>query len=232
MEQAGKKYELTSDVIEVGGRKLFRIKALRDFANVKAGDLGGYIEKEENLSHEGNCWIGGDAMLFGYASVSEGAQVYEYAVVRGNARVYGNAKVRGGAKVSGNTYVYGDAHLGDHAHVSGNAKVGGNAMVSGEARVRGNVCVVDHTHVGGDAKVCGNADYVTVRGFGSEYRTTTFYIQKEGSIGVQCGCFNGNLTQFREQVKKTHGDTKFAKEYLMIADLMELHFCMKAKENH
>ena len=30
--------------------------------------------------------------------------------------------------------------------------------------------------------------------------------------------------QFREIVKKTHGDSKYAKEYLAIADLMELHF--------
>lgn len=94
MEKAGKKYELTSDVIEVGGRKLFRIKALRNFANVKAGDLGGYIEKEENLSHEGNCWVGGDAW------------VYEDAEVRGNAVVRDNAKVYGNAKVSGIVYGY------------------------------------------------------------------------------------------------------------------------------
>ena len=30
--------------------------------------------------------------------------------------------------------------------------------------------------------------------------------------------------QFREIVKKTHGDSKYAKEYLAIADLMKLHF--------
>ena len=41
---------------------------------------------------------------------------------------------------------------------------------------------------------------------------------------MQCGCFYGDLTQFREIVKETHGDSKRAKEYLAIADLMELHF--------
>ena len=41
---------------------------------------------------------------------------------------------------------------------------------------------------------------------------------------IQCGCFYGDLAQFREIVKKTHGDSKYAKEYLAIADLMELHF--------
>lgn len=39
-----KKFELTNETIEYLGRTLHRIRALRDFSNVKAGDLGGYIE--------------------------------------------------------------------------------------------------------------------------------------------------------------------------------------------
>ncbi|MBB4077294.1 hypothetical protein GGR08_001625, partial [Bartonella fuyuanensis] len=31
-------------------------QALKDFDDIKAGDLGGFIEKEVNLSHDGNCW--------------------------------------------------------------------------------------------------------------------------------------------------------------------------------
>ena len=52
-----KKYELTEEAIVVDGHKLHRIRALKDFADVKAGDLGGYVESEDNLSHEGNCWV-------------------------------------------------------------------------------------------------------------------------------------------------------------------------------
>ena len=44
-----KKYELTGDFIEILGRKLYRIRALRDFSYVKTGDLGGYIENENNF---------------------------------------------------------------------------------------------------------------------------------------------------------------------------------------
>lgn len=43
------------------------------------------------------------------------------------------------------------------------------------------------------------------------------------ALNLLCGCFYGDLAQFREIVKKTHGDSKYAKEYLAIADLMELH---------
>jgi hypothetical protein len=38
---------------------------------------------------------------------------------------------------------------------------------------------------------------------------------------VRCGCFYGTLAEFREKVKERHGDSRTAKEYLMLADLME-----------
>ena len=56
------KYELTGTFkINFFGKKVFQIKALISFGNVKAGDLGGYIEKEDNLSHKGNAWVSGNA---------------------------------------------------------------------------------------------------------------------------------------------------------------------------
>ena len=52
-----KKYELTEEVMEYEGVILHRIKALKDFGDVKKGDLGGWIKSEENLSQEGLCWV-------------------------------------------------------------------------------------------------------------------------------------------------------------------------------
>ena len=65
-----KKYELTTNTKMRFGRKLFQIKALVSFGDVAAGDLGGYIEKEENLSHDGNAWVSGDARVSGDAGGS------------------------------------------------------------------------------------------------------------------------------------------------------------------
>lgn len=154
-----KKFELISEfVTNVFGKKLFRIKALVAFGDVSAGELGGFVEKEENLSNNGDAWV------------------------------YGDARVYGDAQVSGNAQVYGDAR------------------------------------VSGDARVYGDADYAVVTGFGHCFRATTFFRCKDKILRVQCGCFYGDLAQFREIVKKTHGVSKYAKEYLAIADLMELHF--------
>lgn len=75
-----KKYELGKEKC-FGGAKLRRVVALRDFGDVKKGDIGGWIESEHNLSHNGNCWVDDDAR------------------VSGNARVFGNALVSGKAKI-------------------------------------------------------------------------------------------------------------------------------------
>ena len=147
-----KKFELTTEFKISLGVKLFRIRALVDFGYIKAGELGGWIESENNLSQSGNAWVSGDA------------------------RVFGNAEV------SGDAWVF------------------------------------------GDAEVSGNADYAIAQGFESEFRATTFFRLKGGNVGVKCGSFYGTLDEFREKVKETHGETKRAKEYLMLADLMEYRF--------
>ena len=95
-----KKYKLVKDDTIKFDRTLYRIKALRDFGIVKAGDLGGYIEKEENLSHYGNCWVFSDASVYGNAQVRDNAEVYGNAEVFGNALLFGNAQVRGDAYIS------------------------------------------------------------------------------------------------------------------------------------
>lgn len=94
----------------------------------------------------------------------------------------------------------------------------GNAWVYGNARVCGDAWVC------GDAEVHGDAHYATAKGFGSEFRNTTFFRLKDGGIGVRCGCFQGTLAQFRERVRGTYPEGKKGKEYLMLADLMEYRF--------
>lgn len=59
-----KKYELTEETFTVFGKTLYRIRAVRDFGSVKTGEFGGYIEKEENLSHFGDAWVYGNAEVF------------------------------------------------------------------------------------------------------------------------------------------------------------------------
>ena len=104
-----KKYELTDETITIGNHTLHRIRALRDFGNVKAGELGGFVESEKNLSHYNDCWIADNARVYGDAWVRDNALVYGDAWVRDNALVYDNARVYGNALVCGDALVCGNA---------------------------------------------------------------------------------------------------------------------------
>ena len=104
-----KKYELLKDdSVRIGDYILYRIKALKDFDTIKKGDLGGYIEKESNLSHDGNCWVSGSARVFGNAEVSGSAWVHGNAIVSDNARVSNDAEVSSNARVFCNAEVSGN----------------------------------------------------------------------------------------------------------------------------
>ena len=219
-----KKYELTTNTKMCFGRKLYQIKALKDFGDVKAGDLGGYIEKEENLSQDGIAWVFDNACVYDNAQIYDGAQIYD------NVCVYGNAYVYGDAKVFGNACVYDDAEVFDNAQVYGDAKVFGdacvcdNAEVFDNARALGNTQVYDATWIHCDAQISSNADYICFKGFGSENRNTIMFKTKNGDVYVCCGCFEGSLKEFEEKVKETHGNTKYAKEYLACIEVAKIHF--------
>ena len=137
-EQVNRKYEFVEGgTIYVKGSILKRIRAIRDFGNIKKGDLGRYIEKEENLSHEGNCWVDGDAKAYGDFSV------YENALITGSARVYGGAEVYENVQVCGDAEVYGYAKVYGEAEVYGDTKVCVAAIISQNARLCGDVTVTD-----------------------------------------------------------------------------------------
>ena len=67
------KYEL----IELGqedGQTFYTVRALRDFGAVKAGDEGGVVNGEHNLSHKGDCWPDEFSSVFGQARLEDNAQ--------------------------------------------------------------------------------------------------------------------------------------------------------------
>lgn len=120
-----KKYELTNETKGFGTRTLYRIRALRDIPKheVVAGDLGGWVESESNLSQSGDSWVSDDAYVSGNAWVYGNAHVSGDAIVSGRARVYGNAWVHGDARATGDAHVYGDSIVSGHACVSGDARL-------------------------------------------------------------------------------------------------------------
>jgi len=121
-----KKYELSKDeTIEHKGKTLYRIIALISVSfDIVRGDRGGFVESEDNLSQEGECWIYDDAKVFGKAAV------FGDAVVCQNAQVYKNAIISENAVISGNTKVYGHAKVSKTHKIRGTSRICGDSFLS------------------------------------------------------------------------------------------------------
>ena len=217
-----KKYELTPSDIE----GLFRIKALKDFNDVKKGDIGGYVESEKNLSQLGDCWIYDNAKVYdnafvmGNAEVCDNAQVCDNAFVMGNAEVCDNAQVCGKAKVYGNARVCDDAIVRDDARVFANAQIYDNAVVVGNAKVCDNAQIYDdaivrddtivcgdtevsgNTEVSGDAIISSDKDYIVFKNWWSSGR---FFTWTRSNNMWKVGCFYGTG---EELIAKAYKDSK------------------------
>ena len=195
-----KKYEL----IPSNREGFYRVKALRDFNDVKKGDIGGYVEGENNLSQDGNCWI------------------YDNAVVRGDAVVIGKAIVCDNARIRGNAIVRDNARVLVNARVFGNAIIQDNAVVRGDARIFDNVIVRDNVIIGGDAQICGDAiissdrDYIVFKNWWSSGR---YFTWTRSNNMWTVGCFYGTG---EELIAKAYKDSEESgREYEKIVKYVE-----------
>lgn len=128
-----KKYEITNKSIEFEGKTLYRIKALHDFNDVKTGDLGGFVESEDNLSNCDKCWIYDDAKVFCDAVVRDNAKVRNNAVLCDKAMAIENAEVSGNARLNGNSYARQHSTVTDNARLTMNAQAWGYATINDDA---------------------------------------------------------------------------------------------------
>ena len=157
------------------GITLKRIKAAKDFIPgiddrclfqdhpiVKKGELGGWIESEENLSQEDTCWVEDDAMVFDNAKVMENAIISGNAIICDNALVGGNAIIRENANVAEDARVYdharifGDANIGEKSFICDCAEISGRANIEGKARISGNAKIYGWCFISGKVRICGN----------------------------------------------------------------------------
>jgi len=194
-----KKYELTPQKMTIKkGLTLHRIRALRDFACVKRGDLGGWVESERNLATDYNlAWVSGNARVYGAARVEGDAWVSENSQVYGQALVNEDASVEGNARVYGHSMISDCANLGENARVCGEARVIGNAKILGEAQIYEEAMISGYAVIRDNAKAYGNAKvYGEVNLFGDAETCAEAVIRGKAYIGgdVKIQCTNDYVT--------------------------------------
>lgn len=174
------KYEI-SEIAHPRYPWLHRIRALREFRpGVLPGDLGGYVQSEENLSQEDVCWIFDDAIACEGCLVDQQAIIADSVVVRGSAFVSGTVTVRGNAVIDDHAILMAGMVRGN-AHVAGTAEIVAS-MESGEAPlVEGHVSV--YGDVTGAVKVKDTA--VILPGVTIDNPTKDVFVVQQDKVTVE-----------------------------------------------
>lgn len=240
-----KKYKLTDETITIGSATLHRIEALRSFGSVKKGDKGGFIESEDNLSHEGDSWVYDKAKVFNKAKVLNNAAVRKNATVRNNAIVADyaeisdyaivrdNALVNGDAKILGYTAIQNYAHITDKVIIRGLSTIKDDAFIYGNAKLKGcfiggsivvndNVTISKGVKIEGVARFKGNAvissdkDYIIFKNWWSSGR---YFTWTRSNNMWSVGCFYGTG---KELIEKAYKDSELSgREYERIVKYVE-----------
>lgn len=188
-----KKFELVmEDSIVVEGRTLYRIRALKNVVEsddgtyaVKKGTLGGYVQKEENLSHEGDCWV------FDNAKVFDDVRVQDNAFITDESMVFGNAVVKDKAITCNQSKIYGFAIVKDSSITMDRSEVYGHAVINGQARITDHASVKDNGIVSGRVMMYGHAT-VSKNGKVFGVGRIDFNITGDNDVAVYSDPFNKN----------------------------------------
>lgn len=213
MMEPRRKYELIRDAhVRVGEKTVCFIQALVDFGDVKAGDIGGAIEREDNLSHDGDCWVYHSAKVYGSGKVMGNAKIKDQAEVFDFATVTDDAVVAGNSKVFQQATVYGNAVVDGQASIYGASQVFGNSRVIGFSRVHEDAWVYGDVLVDGYSNITRKTTIRPITLLGLEYNVTI--MDDDISIDCQTKSFDEWRKVTREEAFAMNGKTslKFFKE--------------------
>ena len=96
--------------------------------HIKAGDFGGWVESEDNLSQEGTAWVDRNAIVIGKSVVKDDAWV-------GGSKTI----IRGGAVVRDNAIVFSDSNQRYRADVIGEILVRGYSKIMASIKGEGAI---------------------------------------------------------------------------------------------
>lgn len=221
------KYELTNETIKVGGRTLYRIRALKDFNTftgfVQKGDLGGFVENEFNLSLKGDCWIYDDAMVYDTASVSDNAIICNNVRVYDDAAVSGDSIIKDDVRIFHNARVY-DSNCSDSSWIYGNASVYRSRCES-HSLIYGDT-MVDFSTIGGFARINGfasvaNSTVIEYAQITDKASIMTHSIIRDSSIVSDNGVVDGGVAKHNAKVSQSQHITAAGCSTDLTKDLSE-----------
>lgn len=162
--------ELSNPIQDMEPHRMFQLKALRDIPlhNVKKGDLGGFVYDASTLSHEGACWVGGQAQAIYNVRISGNALIDEHAVVDGedscpifikdDVHVTGHAQVLARKKSVKDMSSCIGFTLQDEIQISGYAFVRNLTLGADQAYIEDRTKVLEAEEISGNSIISGRAE--------------------------------------------------------------------------
>lgn len=187
------KYEiLTNDSIIYNDKTLYRIRLLKDIGNgdtFKAGEIGGYIENEFNLSQDGECWVDKNSKVIGNVKIYDNALINNSTVTNINneeSKIHGESIIVNATVNISGCDIYDNAKIIDINWLS-NSKVYGDSCLLGTCLLLDDSEIKDvslfDVSLAGSARIFKPNHYGKIDGFGLE-RQIEFYKNKNNGINV------------------------------------------------
>lgn len=232
-----KKYTLSNQTMRLTDETvLHRIRALKSFVDangqvVTKGDLGGWVQSEDNLSHEGRSWIYDDARAYGRSKVLDDATLHGESEISDNvvvcdiAAMYDQSYALDSARISGDTRIMDYSSIQDMAQVK-------NAIVCEDSRILSNAVVTGarifgKAVIGRNATVSKTSDYICLSQIDDGYiDRLTFYKTAKG-VSVMTDDVDflvGMSTKDAERKVKEMPPEYRAKLYLNAIQFAKTHF--------
>ncbi|MDR0544845.1 MAG: hypothetical protein LBG30_05840, partial [Odoribacteraceae bacterium] len=204
---------------EFEGHLLRRIRCTRPVSGVIVGELGGWIEHEDNL--RGEAWAGDESVIFGKAFLSDNASAWDHAIIRdraqaaGWAAVYDNVVLRDDSRVFGHAVVAGKATMLHASWACDCAYIRSNAVLRNEASIQGVA------RIGQDAAIRQDKDYCVFSNLGRGGSHLTAYRARNEEVRLDSHLFVGPLYVFEDWIRDDHSEQE-TREYQAIIEVIKI----------
>ena len=234
-----RKYEITNITMEFEERTLYRIRALKNFRNVKAGDLGGWVSGKHNLSQEGDCWIYDEAKCMDNARMYHNSAMYNNAVMCDFSEMHGCSEMHNYSAMLDNSRMYNCSAMYDNSRMYNDSKMYNNSRMFDNSAMYNNAVMLDNSKMFENSRMYRDSRlknkenlygklvtkvdrFIEINNTGGRIVTG---VLKDGKILYNIGCQNEITKEvFIDRIYNDDGGIEkhpYRKEYLKIIDVIE-----------
>ena len=234
-----RKYEMTNITMEFEERTLYRIRALKNFRNVKAGDLGGWVSGKHNLSQEGDCWIYDEAKCMDNARMYHNSAMYNNAVMCDFSEMHGCSEMHNYSAMLDNSRMYNCSAMYDNSRMYNDSKMYSNSRMFDNSAMYNNAVMLDNSKMFENSRMYRDSRlknkenlygklvtkvdrFIEINNTGGRIVTG---VLKDGKILYNIGCQNEITKEvFVDRIYNDDGGIEkhpYRKEYLKIIDVIE-----------